>query len=173
MQPRSSQFVVLLVGLAGLSGLAGCSTGAGAVPFAAAPSTTTVVTTTTAPTTTASATTGTPAPEATVIRWVDGDTLEVQLGPGEPTTVRLLDVDTPEFRSYGGRNECVDPDLAARAAARAEAIAPQGSTVALAADGTDRYGRTLARVATPAGDVGERLVEDGLARRWPDGACPS
>lgn len=155
--------------MVGLSLLAACSGAPAAAPRPVAPLAAPhpSTSTSTVPETDAEAAT------ATVLRWVDGDTLEVQLGAGEPTTVRLEGVDTPEFRSYGGANECVDAALAGRAAARAEAMAPVGTAVELTVDGTDRYGRTLALVATAEGDIGERLVAEAVARRWPDGACPA
>ena len=38
--------------------------------------------------------------------------------------------------------------------------------VELAKTGTDRYGRTLVLVSGPDGDLGERLVSEGLAEVW-------
>lgn len=103
-----------------------------------------------------------------IVRWVDGDTVELS----SDRTVRLLGVDTPETQSYGGGNECVNLALADKATARANEIAPSGSAVTLEAEGTDRYGRILAELFTVDGtNIGDQLVADNLARRWPDGPC--
>lgn len=112
---------------------------------------------------------------ATVARWVDGDTLHVTVD-GKDVTVRLPDIDAPEYQHHGGRisSECVDKAGAALATARVKVLAPVGSTVRLRGDDTDRYGRQLAVVVNADGvDVGGRLVDEGLARQWPDGPCPT
>lgn len=83
----------------------------------------------------------------------DGDTIWWQ---GEK--IRIADIDTPELN---GRCE----------AERRRAIAARDRLVTLLNAGpvtirrvgTDRYGRTLAYV----GDVGEQLVREGRASRWP------
>lgn len=108
---------------------------------------------------------------AAVARWVDGDTVHVVDRTGSDVTVRLSGVDAPEFRSYGGRSECVAPEAARRAAEAVERLAPPRTVVRLVGDSSDRYGRRLAEVHTVEGDVGERLVVEGHARRWPDGPC--
>lgn len=84
---------------------------------------------------------------------VDGDTVW-----WEGEKIRLADIDAPEMR---GRCE----------AERARAIAARdrlvqlinADTVAIHRTGTDRYGRTLARLGT----VGEQLIAEDLAVRWP------
>ena len=110
---------------------------------------------------------GTPA---TMARWVDGDTAHVIVA-GDDVTVRLLGVDSPEFQSYNGRNECVSKPKAAAAAARAKQLAPVGRLVWLDGDGTDRYRRRLSTITANGADVGATLVAEGLARSWPNGAC--
>lgn len=108
-----------------------------------------------------------------VDRWVDGDTLYLSMD-GVKTEVRLSGVDTPEYRSYGGKNECVNPELAKLAEERANELAPPGTPVVMLSNSTDRYGRTLAWLMTAdLADVGGRLVFEHYARLWPDGECPT
>jgi micrococcal nuclease len=92
---------------------------------------------------------------ATVLRAVDGDTLEVAID-GRERSVRLLGIDTPETHRPGTPVECGGRE----ASASMEALAPAGTPVALerdpAQDRVDRYGRLLAYVRLPDG----RLIED-------------
>lgn len=89
----------------------------------------------------------------TVLRWVDGDTLdiEVDLGFKMKTTqrFRLLGVDTPE-RGQPGFNE---------AKALAEQLAPTGSSLLFESMKSDKYGRWLIHIAP----VSEALLASGLA----------
>lgn len=95
--------------------------------------------------------------DAVVTRIVDGDTIQATLD-GRDTTVRLLNIDTPETEDPNVDVECLGPEAAARLAA----LLPVGTTVELGFDEerTDRYGRTLAGVYDPEG----RLVNAELAR---------
>jgi micrococcal nuclease len=110
------------------------------------------------------------AEPARVAAHVDGDTVHLRgdrssrlLEPGEDTSVRLLEIDTPES---------VDPDRPvqcfAHAASRAlQRLIPRGSTVWVAPDQEllDPYGRTLLYLWTPDGMfVNEEMVSQGLAR---------
>lgn len=109
-----------------------------------------------APTTTAPAITSGNRIETTVLRVVDGDTLEVdRVGP-----VRLAGIDTAEVVAA----EC-GGDWASH---RLAELSPIGSTVVIEiADKvtTDQYGRTLGYVFTPSGlHVGEALVLEGWAK---------
>ena len=98
---------------------------------------------------------------ARIIRVVDGDTL-VTLAAGRRVTVRLLGIDAPE--TPGGTAEC-----GGRAASRQlSRLAPAGSRVRLvtdpgSGDTRDRYGRLLAFVDGPRGDLGEHQLRAGLA----------
>jgi len=94
---------------------------------------------------------------------VDGDTF--RLGTER---MRIANIDTPEtYRGIcGGAREVA---LGKKAAARLRVLM-NGGGLAIERQGHDRYGRTLVRVRAGGRDVGERLVNERLARRWPDGA---
>lgn len=104
--------------------------------------------------------------QATVRRWVDGDTvdLDVDLGFNMHARVRfrLHGVDTPE-RGQPGYAEATD---------LCREVAPEGTTVRVDSykDG-DKYGRWLGLVTTPAGrSVQYALLEAGLAVPYFGGA---
>ncbi len=80
---------------------------------------------------------------ATVIRVIDGDTFEAAVD-GRATTVRLLNVDTPETKDPDSPVECLGPE----ATEALEQLLPVGSRVRLELDvePLDKYGRTLAGV---------------------------
>lgn len=93
---------------------------------------------------------------------VDGDTIWL-----EGQNLRLESYDTPEPYNdiCGGQAEV---DLAHRASARLlELLNSNSFTVDY--HGTDRYGRTLATIRIGGRDVGDILIDEGLARRWPNG----
>ena len=103
---------------------------------------------------------------AKVVRWVDGDTvwLDVDLGfrVNSVTDFRLYGIDTPE-RGEGWYREATD---------FANQCAPVGSTVhVISYKDPDKYGRWLAEV-TPLGDFGSipsvnnRLINAGLAKPY-------
>jgi endonuclease YncB( thermonuclease family) len=86
----------------------------------------------------------------------DGDTIEIG---GE--TFRLSGVDALEFNQTCSRDGATWP--CGREAARALAGHIRGRTLTCLPEGKDRYGRTLARCAIAGADIGEWLVENGLA----------
>lgn len=83
----------------------------------------------------------------------DGDTVWWQ---GEK--IRIADIDAPEL---SGR--CEAERRRARAARDRLVVLLNAAEVTITRTGTDRYGRTLARF----GGLGEQLVKEGLASRWP------
>jgi micrococcal nuclease len=98
---------------------------------------------------------------ASVVRVVDGDTVEVQVG-GREETVRLIGIDTPETVDPRSPVEC----FGAEASDRSKALLPEGTEVRLVADvePRDRYDRLLAYVYRDDGTfVNLALVEDGYA----------
>ena len=96
----------------------------------------------------------------TVVRVVDGDTIDVRLAAGRRERVRVIGIDAPETRP----GEC----FSAQATTRARVFA-QGRQVTLVGDRSqdtrDRYERLLAYVdRAGGGDLGERLIAGGFAR---------
>ncbi len=108
---------------------------------------------------------------ATVIRVIDGDTIEVRLARGAVEDVRLIGIDTPEV--YGG-TEC-GGSQASRFTTR---VLPRGTKVVLTSDRTqdrrDRYGRLLRYVEKSNGDVhvNRMLVGRGHATVYVFGGKP-
>lgn len=94
---------------------------------------------------------------------VDGDTLWLN-----GTDYRLKDFDTPEPQTNicGGQAEV---ELAHRASARLlQLLNTNNWTIeTFGADGTGR--RVLATIRIGGQDVGDILIAEHLARRWPDG----
>jgi endonuclease YncB( thermonuclease family) len=90
---------------------------------------------------------------------VDGDTFWMD---GEK--IRVADIDAPETHP----SRCAEEERLGNAATRRlQALLNAGPVTLAAADrDTDRYGRKL-RVAMRGGrSLGDRLVDEGLARRW-------
>lgn len=94
---------------------------------------------------------------------VDGDTLWLA-----GTIIRLKDYDTPESRT----NICdsfTEIDLANAATDRLQALL-NGNVWEIETFGFDGTGeRRLATIRIDGEDVGDILIREGLARRWPDG----
>lgn len=94
---------------------------------------------------------------------VDGDTLWLN-----GVNLRLRNFDTPESRS----NICgsfTEIDLARKATLRLQDLL-NSSVWTIETFGIDGTGnRRLATIEINGRDVGEILIDEGLARRWPDG----
>lgn len=93
---------------------------------------------------------------------VDGDTIWLR---GEK--IRLQGFDAPETTTNicGGNQEV---NLGKQATRRLVEIMNSGN-MAIRRSGKDRYGRTLAVLTSKGVNVGDILIAEGLARRWPDG----
>lgn len=93
---------------------------------------------------------------------VDGDTIWL-----DGMNLRLQAYDTPEPYNVicGGAQEVA---LAKRASARLLDLL-NGNSFSVETFGTDRYDRILATIRINGTDVGDILISEGLARRWPDG----
>lgn len=94
------------------------------------------------------------------LRVIDGDTVAIG-----HETIRLLDIDAPETFKH----RCPAELQAGRAAKVALEALIAGKRVTIERHGTDRYRRTLARISTPAGDVGAALMRQGYAIPWKPG----
>jgi micrococcal nuclease len=99
---------------------------------------------------------------ASVVRVVDGDTVEVRID-GRDETVRLIGIDTPETVDPRSPVECFGQE----ASDHTKALLPEGTEVRLVADveARDRYDRLLAYVYRDDDGtfVNLALVEDGYA----------
>ncbi len=108
------------------------------------------------------------------VRIVDGDTIALPSGE----IVRILNIDAPETRLCErmppGARSCArcaaDAEAGQRAKARLTELLSAAPLDIQRCDGsrcTDPYGRTLARISAGGRDVGEILITEGLASRWP------
>lgn len=98
---------------------------------------------------------------ATIIRVIDGDTVDVEVG-GRRERLRLIGLDTPESVDPRRPVECFGRE----ASARAKALLPAGARVQLEADATqgerDRYGRLLRYIVLADGrNFAEVMIRDG------------
>ncbi|RAX49893.1 hypothetical protein DQ353_06935 [Arthrobacter sp. AQ5-05] len=100
-----------------------------------------------------------PAGQATVIRVIDGDTIVADVS-GSETTVRLLNIDTPETKHPDKPVEC----LGTEATDFTESLLAPGDEIELAYDVTrlDTYGRTLAGVYKDGSLVNADIAAAGL-----------
>lgn len=87
---------------------------------------------------------------------VDGDTVWLD---GEK--IRLVNIDAPEVKA-----RCLAERDRAGAATRELASLLHSQPIRIQRRGEDRFGRTLAALSTPAGDVGDLLVRRDLAVTW-------
>jgi micrococcal nuclease len=104
--------------------------------------------------------------KVTVVRAVDGDTLEVAIG-GRVRSVRLLGIDAPETHRPGTPVECGGPEASASMAA----LVTPGTRVSLESDPgqdrVDRYGRLLAYLRLSDGRLAEHeLLAAGWAKAY-------
>jgi micrococcal nuclease len=95
---------------------------------------------------------------AMVDRWVDGDTVDLQVDLGfsiwSKQRIRLAGIDTPEKAQ----------PLYAEATAKSRELAPDGSAVVLLSHGKDKYGRYVGDIQVGDITVNEELVKLGLAK---------
>lgn len=97
-------------------------------------------------------------PSAKVLRWVDGDTLELLIDTGFHNSrrqmIRLVQINTPE-RGKPGYSE---------ATSYANSLAPVGSEVSLTTYQGDNWERYLGDVVNPQGvHIHTALLENGFA----------
>jgi micrococcal nuclease len=93
---------------------------------------------------------------------VDGDTIWLN---GENLRLQAFDTPEPYNDICGGAQEIA---LAKRASARLLDLL-NSNPFTVESFGQDRYDRTLATIRISGQDVGDILIAEGLARRWPDG----
>jgi len=101
---------------------------------------------------------------AKVVRWVDGDTVDVDIDLGfgvilSNKRIRLYGIDAPESRTR---------DLEEKRRGKAahhfvQGFAPTGSVVTLKTYKTGKYGRILAEVILDEANINQLLVSEGHA----------
>jgi micrococcal nuclease len=103
---------------------------------------------------------------AKVVRWVDADTVDVDIDLGFYMTarkrLRLLEFDAEELRD----SDPARRELAKAATARCEELAPVGSCIAVETimDATGKYGRLLANVwynLDEPVNLNEQMINEG------------
>jgi micrococcal nuclease len=98
--------------------------------------------------------------EWTVVRVVDGDTIDVVRG-SDSDTVRLLGINTPETHHPTKPVECFGPEAAAFTE---EQLAGRSVQLEDDIEGRDRYGRRLAYVVVDGERFNDELLRRGYAR---------
>lgn len=100
--------------------------------------------------------------EATVVRIIDGDTIEVRLADGRIERVRYIGIDTPETVAPGRPVEPWGPEATA-----ANTALLGGGVVWLEKDVSehDRFDRLLRYVYVPGADGDRLFVNEALVRR--------
>jgi len=98
--------------------------------------------------------------EWTVVRVVDGDTIDVARG-GDTDTIRLLGINTPETHHPTKPVECFGPEAAAFTE---EHLAGRSVQLEDDIEGRDRYGRRLAYVVVDGERFNDELLLRGYAR---------
>lgn len=108
------------------------------------------------------------AEPARVVRILDGDTIKVDRPSHPTTTVRLLELDTPE---KDVRARCPQERAMADAATEfARALMPYGKEIDLRLNGKlDVYGRSLGAVIIDGRDYATMVREAGLGVVWRKG----
>lgn len=104
----------------------------------------------------------------TVTRYVDGDTIDVDMN-GRTETIRFIGVDTPETHKPNTPVQCYGPEAAAYTR---QLIAASGGKVRLSSDpystNRDRYDRLLRYIYLPDGTlVEEKLIVNGYGFYYP------
>jgi micrococcal nuclease len=87
---------------------------------------------------------------------VDGDTYWL-----EGAKYRIANIDTPEIKG-----KCGAERVTAKRAQHRLVEMMDGRAVQVRITGTDRYQRTLVLISNESGDIGDRLVGEGLAEVW-------
>ena len=94
------------------------------------------------------------------VRIWDGDSFTVDFDRTSKN-IRIENIDAPEMKGRCG----FENRLARRSKRRLGALL-SGAKLELYGDRMDRYGRFLVRVLVDDLDVGEVLIDEGLARKW-------
>lgn len=106
---------------------------------------------------------------AKVIRWVDGDTVDVMIDRGfkdySMRRLRLQGIDTPEIRGVSKEEK----ERGEKATIRAEELAPVDSEVIIETHKSGKFGRWVAKIwpNKPIDwSINEILIMEGLAKKY-------
>jgi micrococcal nuclease len=99
--------------------------------------------------------------DATVVKTVDGDTVDVQVSPTRIERVRILGVDTPETKDPRKPVQCYGPEASAYTKQR---LLGQKVRLETDAEVRDKYGRLLAYVYVDGKRFDDELLRQGYAR---------
>lgn len=105
--------------------------------------------------------------KAVIDRWVDGDTVDVDIDLGfdvvlRDQRVRLYGINTPESRT----RDLEEKKRGLAAKERVNEMAPAGTRVTLLThkyDAKGKFGRILGAIVVDAGTVNQMLIEEGHA----------
>ena len=96
---------------------------------------------------------------------IDGDTLRCANIHDANGRVRLARIDAPELRQEGGEEARAMLAAMLSGPVRCEHVDADPRTEVFEA--RDRFGRIVARCFVGQRDIGEAMLEAGLAKRWP------
>lgn len=98
---------------------------------------------------------------ATVVRVVDGDTIQVKLASGKREKVRIIGIDTPETVDPRKAVQCYGKEASAKMKAL---LNRKKVTLEMnPAENKDKYGRLLRYVNLKGKDIGAQMITDGYA----------
>ena len=98
---------------------------------------------------------------ATVVRVVDGDTVQVKLSTGKLEKIRIIGIDTPETVDPRKTVQCYGKEASAKMKAllnRKKVTLEKNP-----AEDKDKYGRLLRYVNIKGKDIGAQMIKDGFA----------
>ena len=106
---------------------------------------------------------------AKIIRWVDGDTVDVDIDLGfdivlHSQRVRLYGIDAPESRT----RDLAEKALGKAATQFAEECAPEGTRVKLTTHKTGKYGRILGEIEVEGVNLNQLMIKEGYANEYLD-----
>jgi micrococcal nuclease len=98
---------------------------------------------------------------ATVVRTIDGDTVDVRFGNGRVERIRILGADTPETKDPRKPVQCYGPEASAYTRRR---LLGQRVTLETDVEQRDKYGRLLAYIYLNGARYDDELLRLGYAR---------
>lgn len=105
--------------------------------------------------------------QAKIVRWVDGDTVDVDIDLGfgiiySSQRVRLWGIDAPESRT----RDLTEKALGKAAARFAEECAPPGTVIKLTTHKTGKFGRILGMIEVEGVNLNKLMVKEGYANEY-------